>query len=194
MADQFSPATEARAIGEKLIKKYHDHLATRRVEFLFVERLDKDGKSQAITKKGKNHLAHAKLVTGLNAYLATAEEDDAKPLFVIVITKHFWDGSTAEFKEALIDHELCHCLYDSETDKYSVEGHDVEEFTAIVKRHGGWKSDLDIFFKAAKQTKLSFGEVVTAPPAPESPDTTPTRPPKVRRIKNKTEAVTALGG
>jgi len=170
MPDTFSLAPEVAKIAKPIIKQHHDHLASRRLEFLFVERLDKDGHSQAITVKGKSLYGKAKLVTGLNAFLAGGCEvcdtyDEATPLFVILITKHFWTGATIEFKEALVDHELSHCWYDSETDRYSMIDHDIAEFTAIVKRHGAWKSDLDQFFKAAKQTKLTFSEAVE----PETP-------------------------
>jgi len=158
MADQFSEAPDVETIGNKLIKKHHDHLSTRRVEFLFIERLDKDGNSQAIVTKGKNLYGKAKLITGLNAFLAGMHAGNETPFFVIVITKHFWTNASQEFKHALVDHELSHCWYDSEIDKYSLMDHDVTEFTAIVKRHGLWHHDLDMFFKAAKQQSLQFNE------------------------------------
>lgn len=103
MPDQYSQANEVTTIARRLIKQHHDHLSTRRVEFLFVERFDKDGNSQAVTAKGgKNLYGKAKLVTGLNAFLATGSVlidldereagvsgDAPNPLFVILITKHF---------------------------------------------------------------------------------------------------------
>ncbi len=162
MPDQYSKAPDVADIGRTLIKKHHDHLSGRRVEFLFVERLDKDGHSQAITRRGKNLYGQAKLVTGLNAYLASAiwtgDEGEAQPFFVILISKHFWTSASQEFKHALVDHELSHCWYDSEADRFSTIDHDVTEFTAIVKRHGLWHHELDVFFKAAKQTKLAFAD------------------------------------
>lgn len=158
MADKYSPASDVALIGKKLIKQHHDHLSGRRVEFLFIERLDKDGQSQAITRKGKSLYGQAKLVTGLNAYLACAPRaiEDPTPFFVILITKHFWTNASEEFKHALVDHELSHCWFDSEAEKYSMLEHDVTEFTAIVKRHGLWHHELDTFFKAAKQQHLGF--------------------------------------
>jgi hypothetical protein len=168
MSDQYSPADEPAEIGKKLIKKHHDHLSGRRVEFLYVERLDKDGNSQAITVKGKSLYGKAKLVTGLNAYLTGMHAANESPLFVILITKHFWTSASQEFKHALVDHELSHCWYDSENDKYSLLGHDVEEFVAIVRRHGAWEHGLDEFFKAAKQIKMAFAEPAAKQPAPET--------------------------
>ncbi len=127
MPDKFSPASEVATIGNKLIKKHHDHLSGRRVEFLFMERLDKDGNSQAITRKGKSLYGQAKLVTGLNAYLACAPRtiEDPSPFFVILISKHWWT---------------------------------ITEFVAIVKRHGLWNHDVEVFVNAAKQQSLQFSE------------------------------------
>jgi hypothetical protein len=156
MPDIYSPADEPRKIGHQLIKKHHDHLSGRRVDFLFVERKDKDGNSQAITKGVKNHYGQAKLVTNLNAYLAGDGKYEPQPFFVILITKHFWTNASDLFKQALVDHELCHCEYDSETDKYSTVDHDVTEFVEIVKRWGLWSCEVEAFVKAAKQQSLAF--------------------------------------
>jgi hypothetical protein len=217
MADKYTPASDVATIGKKLIKQHHDHLSGRRVEFLFIERLDKDGQSQAITRKGKSLYGQAKLVTGLNAYLACAPRaiEDPTPFFVILITKHFWTNASEEFKHALVDHELSHCWFDSETEKYSMIEHDVTEFTAIVKRHGLWNHDVEVFVKAAKQQSLAFDEETSQarlasheeaesisersarPPDQLAPAEVTLRTPKVRRIrgaKSKAQATEILGG
>jgi hypothetical protein len=179
MSDVYTPASEVADIAKKLIKKHHDHLTSRRVECLFVERMDKDGNSQAITSKGKHLYGQAKLMTGLNAYLACAPRaiEDPTPFFVILISKHWWPNASDLFKTALVDHELSHCEYDSENDRYSLVDHDVTEFTAIVKRYGLWNSDVETFVKAAKQEKLKFEE-----PAAETPEAS-TTPPKAKVVK-----------
>lgn len=199
MPDTYSPADEPRKIGYELIKKHHDHLLGRRVEFLFVERKDKDGNSQAITRRGKSLYGQAKLVTGLNAYLGTHDLDELQPFFVILITKHFWTSASDLFKQALVDHELCHCEYDSETDKYSTVEHDVTEFTQIVKRHGLWNPGVEAFVKSAKQQSLAFDE--PQPPSREAEAAgnggAATRTPRVRLIRGartKEQANKILGG
>jgi hypothetical protein len=175
MSEKFTPAREPTEIGRKLIKQNHDHLATQRVEFLFVERFDKDGNSQAITRRGKNLYGKAKLVTGLYTYLARHSGDaEPPPFFVILITKHFWEKASQEFKHALIDHELSHCWYDSDKDIWSMLDHDVTEFHAIVKRHGTWNYEIETFVNAAKQRSLQFDEETKeknepAPPAKPKP-------------------------
>lgn len=186
MPDTYSDAAEPLKIGRELIKKYHDHLSGRRVDFLFVERKDKDGNSQAITKRGKNLYGQAKLILS-----GEATNEGPEPFFVILITKHFWTNASDLFKQALVDHELCRCEYDSTTDKYSTVDHDVTEFTQIVKRWGLWNWEVEAFVKAAKQQSLAFE---SEPPPPEPANPPAARTPKVRRIKSKTDAVTALGG
>ncbi len=200
MADIYSPADEPRKIGHQLIKKHHDHLSGRRVDFLFVERKDKDGNSQGITRRGKNLYGQAKLVTGLSAYLAQVPYDsewDGQPFFVIQITKHFWTNASDLFKQALVDHELCHCEYDSEKDKYSTVDHDVTEFVQIVKRWGLWNWEVEAFVKAAKQQSLAFDKEPQPAGEAEPANVAAARTPKVRRIrgaKTKGQATTILGG
>jgi hypothetical protein len=79
--------------------------------------------------------------------------------FVILLNKEVWDDKefTAEKKRALIDHELCHaevaCDEETGSPKIDVRGrkvwrirkHDIEEFQAIVSRHGCYKRDLERF-------------------------------------------------
>jgi hypothetical protein len=158
MSDRYSPATEPSTIGRKLIKQHHKHLVSRRVDFVFREAFDSEESPRTITSKGRNLYGKAKLVTGLNSFLATDENSDVGPFFVIVISKCFWDTASQEFKHALIDHELCHCEYDSDTDRYSLREHDVAEFTEIVRRHGLWHHDVEVFVKAAKQQSFQFDE------------------------------------
>lgn len=81
--------------------------------------------------------------------------------FVILLNKEVWNDSefTVEKKRALLDHELCHAApaLDKEFEKkYDQKGrpvwrtvkHDIEEFQAIVTRHGCYKKDLERFAEA----------------------------------------------
>jgi|SRR5579884_309301 hypothetical protein len=89
--------------------------------------------------------------------------------FVIVLNKEVWDDPefTLEKKRALLDHELCHAevAYDDEGPKFDNKGrkvyrirkHDIEEFHAIISRHGCYKRDLERFAEvliARKQGSL----------------------------------------
>lgn len=81
--------------------------------------------------------------------------------FVILLNKEvFQDTSfTPAKKIALLDHELCHATraldkwYAPANDEYGrsvwrMRKHDIEEFRAIVERHGCYKQDLEKFAEA----------------------------------------------
>lgn len=81
--------------------------------------------------------------------------------FVIVLSKEFWESVrvTDTHRRALLDHELMHAAvkYDEKGQPvvdergrvvYRIRKHDIEEFAAIVERHGTWKRDLENFAQA----------------------------------------------
>jgi len=56
-------------------------------------------------------------------------------------------------REALIDHELCHCQWGMASGA-SLRPHDVEEFTEILERYGYWWPQAEAFAAAAQQAEL----------------------------------------
>jgi hypothetical protein len=82
--------------------------------------------------------------------------------FIILLSKDWWGdpNTTAEQREALIDHELCHAApaLDDRTGEQKVDErgrkvwrmrkHDIEEFSAVVHRHGIYKSDIARFYRS----------------------------------------------
>lgn len=150
----YAVAQEAKLLGDEMIPKYHPHLETVRVEYVFNE--------APMKAKGKELFARAKKKSGLDAFLfAPPTEDDPKPFFVIEINKQAWDVLNKKQKRALVDHELCHCLWDVEKGLY-MRTHDVEEFSEIIKRHGLWQPDVQLFAEIAvkhvKQLELPIPE------------------------------------
>jgi hypothetical protein len=84
--------------------------------------------------------------------------------FVIFLTRSAWDEMQSAQREALVDHELAHCEVVREKDGsvkededgrtvYRIKRHDVEEFQAVIERHGLYKKDLEEFVEAARQKK-----------------------------------------
>lgn len=76
--------------------------------------------------------------------------------FVIVLNAEVWPELPDSGRRALLDHELCHCavkLDDEGNPTFRVRKHDVEEFAEIVRRHGLWKNDLEMFVQAALESK-----------------------------------------
>lgn len=129
-------------IAAEIIHDQHSHLGPVRVVYVFA--------SEAIKRKGKELWGRAKLVTGLNAYLAGVDADETEPFFVIEISAPIWRILTDPQKRALVDHELEHLDVDPETSKLILRGHDLEEFSGVVRRHGLWRDDVIAFVEAAK--------------------------------------------
>lgn len=88
--------------------------------------------------------------------------------FVILLNKEVWNDAefTAEKKRALIDHELCHATRVESQDgepKLDERGrpvfrlvkHDIEEFRAVVARHGCYKRDLELFAEALLKKRMT---------------------------------------
>lgn len=80
--------------------------------------------------------------------------------FVILLNYTFWQSTDVEDqqRDALLDHELCHAAVALDEDGeikqdeggrtvYRIRKHDVEEFNAIVKRHGLWTHQLQAIAK-----------------------------------------------
>lgn len=104
--------------------------------------------------------------------------------FVILLNEAFFTSPSVSDEQrcALLDHELCHAAVrrDKEGDwKRDVKGrllyrtrkHDLEEFSAVVERHGLWKHDLERFAQALRrytgQPRLPIDEgTATLTPAP----------------------------
>jgi hypothetical protein len=86
--------------------------------------------------------------------------------FIILLKKSFWQDLqvTADQRRALLDHELCHAglAYDVRTGEpvtdergrkcYRTIRHDIEEFSAVVERHGVWRHDIERFAQAINRS------------------------------------------
>lgn len=81
--------------------------------------------------------------------------------FVILLNKEIWESKDfgVEKKKALMDHECMHIAealdkegepkFDSKGRKiWRTRGHDIAEFSDIVRRHGTYKKDLERFAEA----------------------------------------------
>lgn len=83
------------------------------------------------------------------------------PDFLIILDYTYWMASSPRNREILAYHELCHCIHkenglgeplfdENERPRWGLKGHDVEEFTAVVRRYGAWNADLEYFLQAAQ--------------------------------------------
>lgn len=154
-------ATEVERIARKLIGKHHQHLNRHDVT---VRCLFRDPPARS---RGKLVYGKARKVSGLTAYLVGLEHndrlDDDGPVdfFLIEIAQALWQGLTERQRVALVDHELCHLEVElPETERedrtLSLRGHDLEEFTEVVKRHGLWRPQVAEFTEVARSAQLAF--------------------------------------
>lgn len=137
MSTTYKDAPAVREIATQLIHEHHPHLTNASIRYVF--------RSEAQSKGGKLVLGTARKITGLNAYLfALALGTDPEDFFVIEIARDTWEVLNLKQQHALVDHELHHCALDDEG-KLLIVPHDIEEFCAIVRKHGLWEPTLELF-------------------------------------------------
>ena len=93
-----------------------------------------------------------------------------EPDYLIVLDQAYWYNANDLGREILVYHELKHCIHKrNKLDEpmyteegrpvWGLRGHDVEEFTAVVRRYGAWNSDIKSFCAAiiehAQETQVS---------------------------------------
>lgn len=170
MPATFREADEVRQIASQLIPRFHEHLVEARIGYLF-RQADQEWKSGGKRVWGR-------------AYKVPARERHYTELdFVIVIDESTWLFLAAEKRRALVDHELAHCGQ-GEPDKqgnarWVLWAHDVEDFAAVLERHGLWTSDVKQFAEVAarKLQQVTFDEVAAAQTAEAAqPPASPAEP------------------
>lgn len=128
---EYFDAPEVEEVAQELIEQYHQHLKGARIKYLL---RTGDWSSQKRETWGQ-----AKRVTGEQAFLTNLD-------FIITIHHDVWEQLDEAGRKALLDHELCHCRLAEGT--WYILGHDLEEFVAIVERHGLWRPQLEEFHEA----------------------------------------------
>lgn len=84
------------------------------------------------------------------------------PDFLVVLDLEYWEACDARLREILVYHELCHAIqkvdregsprFDEEgRPVWGLRGHDVEEFSAVVRRYGAWNPDIKEFLAAVSE-------------------------------------------
>jgi predicted metallopeptidase len=130
-------APDVETIAKDIIATVEDHAHLAQAVVLYVFR------DKATRSRGRAVLGKARKLAGLTKFLVHDEDD--LPLFVVEISKDTWEDLTEEQRRALVDHELCHLVVDTDDDGTLVartRGHDLEEFIGVVDRHGLWKADV----------------------------------------------------
>lgn len=111
-------------IAERIIAKHHPDLLDARIGFLMRSEAPKRGNGMVVYGKAKKI------------------SDEMKTLwpydFVIWLAEDCFNRFSALQREALIDHELMHCLWDKRKQAAKLRSHDLEEFNVILQRYGLW--------------------------------------------------------
>lgn len=162
MAAEFYDASEEMiSLAKDLIEDHHGHLVEANIKYLF-----RTGNWEV---KKRDTWGQAKKV-GKEVNFLTGGID-----FLIIIHRDVWEQLTPDDKKALLDHELQHCSAgtdDAGNKIWYIQGHDVEDFHAIIRRHGLWSPALkkiETALEMRNQRELDFGEQEIAEPAEELP-------------------------
>ena len=147
-----APGEKMYALLDELVVEHHEDLAQARIALAW-------NLSWKPDVDGRATLGKCKRVGNLERELMEYD-------FVIILLREFWDevAVTDEQRAALLDHELCHGALKLDKDGEPVEDergrkvyrtrkHDIEEFTAIIARHGCYKRDLENFAQALRRSK-----------------------------------------
>jgi hypothetical protein len=138
-------STEVIHVAEDLIKKDHPNLVEARIAFVFQD--------EATQSDGRFELAKTSKVP---PKMQPMMEYD----FLVVIAKDRWGALSSNAREALIDHELCHCGGD-DLNGWKMRHHDIEEFREVLERHGAWNAGLSKDLRSIMQPGLPGTETVT---------------------------------
>lgn len=130
-----------RIAKETVIPKWHPHLVSLPIRYEFASELPQ--------KNGRLILAKTKKSTPMEEYLCGAKA-------FLIVDKPRWALLSEEQRVALIDHELCHIVEDKKNGGFRMQGHDVEEFTENIQRHGAWKEDIQHFLWFTKEAQLEL--------------------------------------
>jgi hypothetical protein len=88
-----------------------------------------------------------------SAEKAMVKEDLGDVAYVVEVRTAPYETLSAEQKKRRLDHALCHAFGQDERGRWIRTGHDVEEFKAILERHGA-PDDNPQFMPVAKQMAL----------------------------------------
>jgi predicted metallopeptidase len=138
----FDRSETIEKMAKDLIREHHPELVSLDIVYLWSNRNMQKGGKEIIAKICKAS-ALIKSLTGHD---------------VIVIASYpQFQSLTDKQKRACIDHELCHVLIDEDvagTPKVKIVAHDVEEFGAVIERHGLYMSDLTMLGRVVRKVLI----------------------------------------
>lgn len=135
-------APEVKEIAQMLIDSIEDHASLRDAKIGYVFKAN-----------GNSWRKDGELVLGQAIKLSPRERFFSGLELLVVINKSVWPGLPPQTKKALVDHELSHFMRDN--GRWRVVGHDVEDFIAVIRRHGPWhRAARELVVAGAEQLAL----------------------------------------
>ena len=136
----YTEAKAAKRLAEsEAIPQWHPHLQNYKIAYLKVDRM---------TRLGVDVAARIRKASGLINHLSGFN-------VILELNEEMWDRLSPKQRLALLDHEFCHLKMSEDDSTLQVVAHDLEEFRAIVRRHGLWEPKVKRF---AEQLALPMGE------------------------------------
>jgi len=129
--------------AEALIQKNHTHLVDAKITILFRETEWKRGDGCTVLGKASKR-------NEIDQLLSERKED-----FIIILVKPSWEKMTVDERDALLDHELCHCgimVTNSGDNKWIIRDHPIEEFPENLARF--------------EHLRKRLGDLIQNPPSP----------------------------
>ena len=153
------------SLAQPLIREHHGHLVRAKILYLL--------STQPMRDKDRVVLGKAQKNAPLLRYLSSAIGEEVPSVaggydFVLLFQSTEWGMLTPAQKIAAVDHELSHCFAKVEVSEktgrerrsWTLLAHDLQEFTAVVARHGLWQPDVQNMARAvAVQLGLPETEV-----------------------------------
>lgn len=135
---RYCDAPDVEAVARELIAEIpeHRHLATARIRYLF--------RAGTWASRGRLVLGRAAVLSERDQLLSGGYEA------VVIVNRLAWQALSQEARRALVDHELSHLARDDEGD-LTLAGHDVEEFAAVIRRHGLWTEELRLIGRVVQE-------------------------------------------
>ena len=124
---QFHEAMDLAA--SEVIPQWHAHLSRVNIACLAVDEM-----------KTRNLETWAKIRKATPVEQCLAGVD-----LILVINESVWDALSKAQRIALLDHEFCHATWDAKEGEIKMAHHDLEEFNAVVRRHGSWRDSIKLF-------------------------------------------------
>lgn len=124
MAKFYKPTRDVIELVETVMRRHHESLEDARIGVLFRDEAQMIGNNK-VGGEAKR-VKDIERAAGLDYH------------FILIFAKDVWRELAPHQREALVDHELCHCLYDAADEKARIRPHDFEEFNEIIERHGLW--------------------------------------------------------